>query len=248
MRSSLRALCAYGLLVGLTLPAPASAAPKPDEAPTIARPRRVKWWRARVRALDQRLQRALKRSTKLVFLGDSITARWRGHGKAVWARHYSKLGALNWGIGGDETGHLLWRLRRKRAALRRLKPKVVVLLIGVNNAFRRDHRPAAIARGVSVCLREVRRTFPKAKVLLLGLFPAGYKPGPLRGKIAAINGRLAKLADGEGVHYADIGARFLSPRKRIAKAIMHDFVHLTERGYGIWAKAMAPLLKRLISR
>ena len=45
-----------------------------------------------------------------------------------------------------------------------------------------------------------------------------------------------------------LAMRLRGERKRIAKAIMHDFVHLTERGYGIWAKAMAPLLKRLISR
>jgi len=49
---------------------------------------------------------------ELVFLGDSITAGWSGKGKDVWAKYYGSMGdkVANFGIGGDRTEHVLWRL------------------------------------------------------------------------------------------------------------------------------------------
>ncbi len=47
---------------------------------------------------------------QLVFLGDSITHGWDGKGKAVWEKNWAPLKAANFGIGGDRTEHVLWRL------------------------------------------------------------------------------------------------------------------------------------------
>ncbi len=47
----------------------------------------------------------------LVFVGDSITDGWRGGGKAIWQKDFAPLKALNLGIGGDRTEHVLWRLQ-----------------------------------------------------------------------------------------------------------------------------------------
>ena len=46
---------------------------------------------------------------QVVFIGDSITDGWRGGGHNVWEKNYSKYNALNLGIGGDRTEHVLWR-------------------------------------------------------------------------------------------------------------------------------------------
>ena len=46
----------------------------------------------------------------LVFLGDSITDGWRTKGTNVWAKYYAPRHALNLGIGGDRTEHVLWRI------------------------------------------------------------------------------------------------------------------------------------------
>ena len=47
---------------------------------------------------------------QLVFLGDSITHGWEGKGKAVWEKTWAPRKAANFGIGGDRTEHVLWRL------------------------------------------------------------------------------------------------------------------------------------------
>jgi hypothetical protein len=46
----------------------------------------------------------------VIFIGDSITQGWEGSGKEVWSTYYAKRNAVNLGISGDRTQHVLWRL------------------------------------------------------------------------------------------------------------------------------------------
>ena len=128
----------------------------------------------------------------LVFAGDSITEDWRFAGKAVWQKYYGKRKALNLGISGDQTQHLLWRLGHGN--LEGLSPRLVVLLIGVNNLY----MPARdIAAGIRANVKLLRRKLPRARILLLGVFPCGEKPGFRRRKISRIN-KLAAAALPQG--------------------------------------------------
>ena len=78
----------------------------------------------------------------------------------------------------------------------------------------------------------------------LGVFPRDHKPdGKLRQINNAINERIAKLADGERVHFMDIGGKFLDKDGVLPKAIMPDFLHPKAGGYKIWAEAIEPKLK-----
>jgi len=72
-----------------------------------------------------------KNDIKVVFLGDSITHGWAGNGKAVWNLHYAPRGAYNYGIGGDTTQNVLWRIQNHE--FDGINPKVVVLKIGKKN-------------------------------------------------------------------------------------------------------------------
>ena len=73
----------------------------------------------------------------VLFMGDSITDGWRRSGKEIWDREYVPLNAANFGIGGDRTQHVLWRLRNGEAD--GYQPKAVVLMIGTNNTgFERE--------------------------------------------------------------------------------------------------------------
>ena len=67
-----------------------------------------------------------------------------------------------------------------------------------------------------------------------------------REKIAQVNASIATLDDGgKTVRYLDIGEKFLAPDGTISKEIMHDFLHLTSKGYGIWADAVAPVIAEM---
>ncbi len=186
---------------------------------------------------------AQKGGVDLLFVGDSITDNWRNAGKAIWAKRYEPLKAANFGIGGDKTEHVLWRLQNGN--LDGIHPKVAVLMIGTNNTDR-DTAPQ-IAEGVSVIVKEIQARSPATKVLLLGVFPRAEKPdAPVRAKIAEINRIISKLDDGKKVFFLDIGQKFLQPDGTLTKNIMPDFLHPNAAGYQIWADAIQGELTELL--
>src|SRR5579862_6900548 len=68
----------------------------------------------------------------LVFVGDSITDGWRWGGKAVWDKNFdTHHDALNLGVSGDRTEHVLWRLQN--GELDGYQAKLFVIMIGTNN-------------------------------------------------------------------------------------------------------------------
>jgi lysophospholipase L1-like esterase len=198
----------------------------------VARPREGQWMDLHRRFAE----RAKQGNVDLLFLGDSITAGW--HGNEVWKRFYGPRNAANFGIGGDRTQHVLWRIQN--GELEGIEPKVVVLMIGTNNAS--SGTAEEIAQGVTAIVETLRHRLPRAKILLLGVFPRGEKPNSTREKLAAVNAQIARLDDGSHVRFLDIGKAFLSQDGSISRDIMPDYLHLNRRGYRIWADAMEPML------
>jgi beta-glucosidase len=43
------------------------------------------------------------------FIGDSITQFWKRFGTTVWQEYYGHRKAINLGVAGDRTQHVLWR-------------------------------------------------------------------------------------------------------------------------------------------
>jgi lysophospholipase L1-like esterase len=186
----------------------------------------------------------------VLFLGDSITDFWRDRGRAVWDREFAPLKAANFGISGDRTQHVLWRLRNGEAD--GYQPKVVVLMIGTNNTgLERDGKTPRnstpeVIEGVTAVVNELRARFPEAKILFLAIFPRGEKDAPQRTQVAEVNRSLAKLHDGRHVFFLDIGDRFLDAEGNIPKDVMPDLLHPSAKGYEIWADAIREPLKQLL--
>jgi lysophospholipase L1-like esterase len=205
-----------------------------SESATESKPRDAGW----IRVHESYVEQAKKGKIDLLFLGDSISQGWTS-ARAVWDRHYRPRNAANFGIGGDRTQHVLWRL--EHGAVDGIKPKVVVFMLGTNNLH--GNSVDEIVAGDTAIIKKLHEKLPDTKVLLLGIFPRGERAGdPDREKIKSVNERLSKLDDGKTVRYLDIGARFLSPDGSISAEIMPDFLHLSRKGYRIWADAMEPTL------
>jgi endo-1,4-beta-xylanase len=178
---------------------------------------------------------------RLVFWGDSITEGWEGPGAESWNTHFAPRGALNFGIGGDQTQNLLWRLRHGAAGA--LTPEAVILLIGTNNFGFLDEPPEAVAAGVRAVVHELRAAYPGTRVLLLGVFPRDEAPDtPHRREITALNALLAPLGALPGVTFLDFGDRFLLPDGRLDPALMPDFLHPSSEGYAIMAEEIVAWL------
>jgi len=199
------------------------------------------WWKKRHQAKN-------KLATKpkdLIFIGDSITHSFENAGKASWEKYYSQRNALNLGFSGDRTEHVLWRLNNGNLK-RQKNAKVIVMMIGTNNTGHLKQAPEETAEGIQMILSTLRARCPKAKVLLLGVFPRGAQPNdPMRKINVEINNRIAKLADGERVHFLDISDKFLDDKGVLTKEIMPDALHPKQKGYDIWVKAMEPMLIKL---
>jgi lysophospholipase L1-like esterase len=172
---------------------------------------------------------------QLVFDGDSITDWWQGAGRQLWQDRYAKLGAFDFGIAGDRTQHLLWRL--SQGQMKGIQPKLILVMIGTNN----DDPIEQVAEGIKAIIEQYRSLCPDAVILLQGIFPRSPNPtDPYRERIKGINKIIATFADGKNVRYTDFGDKFLQPDGTISEEIMPDFLHLSAKGYGIWADAIQP--------
>jgi len=190
---------------------------------------------------------AAQGDAELLFVGDSITDFWRNAegnfaGKPVLDKHFGHWKVANFGIAGDTTQGVLYRLQNGEG--KGISPRAIMVMIGTNNTARNS--AAEIAEGVGAVVLELQKDFPQAKILLLGIFPRSRPNDPVRAQIAEINRTISKLHDGNKVHYLDIGAGFLDAQGNIPADVMSDGLHPSTKGYEIWANAVDEPLAKLM--
>ena len=188
----------------------------------------------------------------VAFFGDSITQNWGGQGRNVgepaseiWDQYYSKRNAANFGISGDRTQNILWRIQNGN--MDGLSPSLVVLHIGTNNLA--HNTSDEIADGIQQIvfrLEELRRI---KTILIVGILPRGkMSSDPLRSKIEDINQQISKLASEPQTFFVDIGNRFLNEDKSAKPShYAGDFLHLSIEGYQEFANAIEPTVTALLT-
>lgn len=187
--------------------------------------------------------RVAKGKVDLVFIGDSITQAWENPGRKVWAKFYGKRNAVNLGISGDRTQHVIWRL--DNGNLYNIQPKAAVIMIGTNNSG--SNTSQEVADGLKIIVKQIRTKSPKTKILLLGVFPRGTNKADKKRQVnEGANAIFSKLDDGKHVHYLDIGPKFLEKDGTLTREIMPDLLHLSEKGYSIWAESIESELAKLL--
>ncbi len=207
--------------------------------PIAAKTNSEAWWNGQCSRIDKDLEK-LNGKVDLVFVGDSITARWKGE---IWDKHWGGYNAVNMGIGGDQTQHALWRLQN--GDLDGYKAKLFVVMIGTNNMWGKTAEPAHAAAGVKAVIDLIQSKQPQAKILLLSILPTGEKPNPGREKRMEVNKLISKFAGGN-VEYMDIWDKYLDADGNISKEVMHDFLHLAPKGYDIWAESIKGKVKEIV--
>ena len=181
----------------------------------------------------------------LLLHGDSITDWWvqNDDNKAMFAKYFGQIRTANFAIAGDTTQGVLWGLRNGEG--QGYQPKAVMLMIGTNNTG--THTAPEIAEGIGAVVLELRTNFPKAKILLLAVFPRGVPGDPVRDKIAEINRTISRLDDQKNVFYMDIGSAFLDDKGVfLPNAFRPDNLHPMAKGYDIWGAAVKDKLAELL--
>ncbi|HEY6723604.1 MAG TPA: GDSL-type esterase/lipase family protein, partial [Polyangiaceae bacterium] len=191
---------------------------------------------------ERQLQAPRRAEAQVVFLGDSITAGWRS--APAYRAAFAKYAPLNLGVAGDHTQNVLWRIQQ--GALDGISPRVVVVMIGVNN-LGGGFTPQATVSGVQAVVSAVQERLPRSRILLLGILPARHSPSEgLRSKIAEANRLLAAAGWSGATEFRDVGAAFLDPEGKIQKTVMRDFLHPTGEGYQLLSDSVEPLISRLL--
>lgn len=210
----------------------------PQSEATMPEGKDGQWWLNRHNAFNKI---AAGGDIDLVFLGDSISQNWERNGKDVWQHYYGHRKAANFGINSDETRHVLYRVQNGN--FDGISPRLVVLLIGTNNHTAGQET----AEGVLAVVQAIRRKCPDTKVLMLAIFPRGKDATdtnrPDNAKASTIFG---SYADGKDVFYKDIGQVFMNADGSISPEIMKDFVHLSPKGYQLWAAAIEPEISSIL--
>lgn len=177
----------------------------------------------------------------VLFIGDSMVQLMQQFD--IWRELFSPLHALNFGIAGDTTCNVLWRLQN--GELENIRPKVVVLWVGTNNY---QHTAEQVAGGILAIAEMLHSRLPKAKIIVLSLLPRGERPNPLREKNATVNGLVRSWLPrlGQQAQFLDVGRDLVHSDGTIIPQDMFDFLHLTSTGYGSIAKPLSDLLLQIL--
>jgi len=236
----LTALCAQ------TPATPVAAVAPADPSVAAPRPGNAKFFEKH----EEYLARGKAGPIGVLFLGDSITQGWE-KAPHIWEHYYGQWQPANFGFSGDQTQHVIWRI--ENGELDGIRPKVLVLMLGTNNAAAYTGEQIAAADRKIVTM--IRTRLPETKILLLAIFPRGPRKTrdgsaePWEQRMAVIraaNADLAQLDDGKMIRFLDINAAFLGNDGTIPATIMPDQLHPNAAGYQLWADAMQPLLTEMM--
>jgi len=179
---------------------------------------------------------------QVIFDGDSITDFFRSRAPEIWQSYEARYHAIDFGISGDKTENVLYRLEHGQA--KGMHPKLIFLMIGHNNIM--HNTPEQIFDGVAAILKKYQEVCPDSLIVLQATFPSKEPGSKYRTSIAALDKLLPKLAAPGKVLYVDFGDKFLSPDGTISKEVMPDGTHPALQGYKIWAAAIQPILDQYL--
>ena len=191
----------------------------------------------------------------IALLGDSITQHWGGGWdgepfNAAWQKHFGTMKTVNLGIGGDRMEHILWRL--DHGALDGASPKVIVLMIGVNNAplvFGNGVPVTAAAHGIKLCVENLHLRCPQSQIILVKILPAFNPSKEVGAKVREINAMLytLKLDADANVHVLDLWSDFTNGDGTLKSELYSDqYLHLGPAGYEALAGKLKPAVEKLM--
>nr|WP_315224075.1 SGNH/GDSL hydrolase family protein [uncultured Flavobacterium sp.] len=178
---------------------------------------------------------------RIVFIGNSITEGW----KISDPDFFSNKNYINRGISGQTSSQMLVRFRPDVIAL---KPKLVVILAGIND-IAQNNGPIALEDifGNIISMVELAKQ-NKIGVILSSVLPAydfawrkGLEPAE---KVIKLNSMIKNYCEENQIVYVDYFSAMVDQRNGLDEKYTQDGVHPTLVGY----KTMEPLLEKAIRK
>ena len=186
----------------------------------------------------------IRSQASVVILGDSLVAGLARY-PSVWDPHLKPLNAIQCGIGGDCTQHVLWRVENFSLPD---SVHVVVLLCGTNNI---DHDlPLDIAEAVMSCGIRLRERYPHLHVVIAGILPRDLNLSSRREKIRLTNEHLKHLVNNKpDFTFIEQSCYWTEKSGQLDKSLYYkDHLHLVQPGYQHLAMQLASVLISLSKR
>lgn len=152
---------------------------------------------------------------------------------------------INFGISGDRTESMLWRMEDTGLAVKTL-PRYCVVLAGTNNIglWKGKQSPEETVKGIREVAVRLLKKFPETRLILMEVTPCGPDlSAPLRKRQEEINEHLRRLKLPRTT-ILSINDRLLNPDGTFREGMFKDKVHLTAKDYQAWAEALMPLLNK----
>lgn len=168
-------------------------------------------------------------NAEVCLVGDSLVNGLARYPR-VWNKYFKPFQALNFGIGGDRTEHVLWRVENGEVPK---KIKYAVIHCGTNNIDK--NRPQDIANGIISIGLTFQDTRPGTRVIIHGLLPRDLDAkSHRRQKIRELNSMLKLMCEREDMPlflYAEPDSGFLQENGQLNEGMYyHDCLHLVEPG------------------
>lgn len=177
-------------------------------------------------------------SEDIVFLGNSIT------NGCEWSELFADSRIKNRGISGDITMGVYDRLD----PILQGKPAKIFLLIGINDVAR-GFSVDSIVGNIGLIVEKIRKESPATRLYLQSLLPVTdhyhlFEGHTSRGALVPqINERIKQLAEGNGITYIDLYARFVDPSTgKMNTSYTNDGLHLLGKGYLVWRDLVKPYI------
>jgi lysophospholipase L1-like esterase len=189
---------------------------------------------------NTKLQLAESTSSRIVLIGDSITEMW----SATNPDFFVQKSYINRGINGQTTPQMLVRFRADVIAL---KPKVVVILAGINDiAGNTGPSTLEMITNNIFSMAELAKA-NNIKVILCSVLPTTnfpWKPNQYPAeKIIVLNKIIKNYAVNHTIKYLDYYSDMVNEQKGLLATYSGDGVHPNKLGYQI----MAPLAEKAIT-
>ncbi|KAJ6636464.1 Platelet-activating factor acetylhydrolase IB subunit alpha2 [Pseudolycoriella hygida] len=176
----------------------------------------------------------------VLFYGDSITRRWQTDGLPVYNEFYVPLGTADYGVGGDSTQHVLWRIMN--GEVDNIRPRVCVLKIGTNNIG--SFNEFEIARGISAIIVQLTARLPTTRILLVGVLPRNN--ATMTEVTENINRYVSIFDNGDSIRFLNMVDHFYTGNGSFSQELyLDDLLHLSPAGYVKWHEVMWPLFNEM---
>ncbi len=187
-------------------------------------------------------------STKIVMLGNSLTENAEFYGD--WKNLLHDDMVVNRGISGDDANGIINRL----VQILPKKPKAIILMCGTNDLSHKLNSEQVFIR----CKRlidTIRTTVPNTKLYIQSLLPINESFGRWKSlsgctdTIPIINGKLHDYCEEKGITFINLFPYFAGhldqTKNMLLPNLSVDGLHLSLRGYEVWARELKPYIEEL---